>query len=200
MNDHQDHTTRAGRIRSRRRRRAALWPAALLAIVVLAAGCGGNSPGPGVARNGSSSSTTTGSSAGSRADQSGLAYAACIRSHGVRDFPDPGPKGGFNITNDPNNPQMQAAQRACANLLPGGGQMTTGASFTPGQVAQLLQYARCMRSHGIVNFPDPTSKGMGALNGIDPNSPQFNAASQACQSLLPNLGGDGPVSGPGGGS
>jgi hypothetical protein len=40
-----------------------------------------------------------------------------------------------------------------------------------------------MRVHGITNFPDPTANGHGVgmnLNGIDPNSPQFRAAQQAC--------------------
>jgi hypothetical protein len=50
-----------------------------------------------------------------------------------------------------------------------------------------------MRSHGIASFPDPVNQGgaisvridAGASFGIDPNSPSFQAAQQACQSLLP---------------
>lgn len=99
------------------------------------------------------------------------------------------------MTSNPNDPQLQAAQRACGQLLPGGQQQTAG-NFTPQQVTQLLRYARCMRSHGILQFPDPTSKGLGDLRGIDMNSPQFQSASQACQSFLPEAGGNGngPVS------
>jgi hypothetical protein len=46
-----------------------------------------------------------------------------------------------------------------------------------------------LRAHGIANFPDPvlTNGGIG-LNlgsGINPGSPQFRAAQQACRSLLP---------------
>jgi hypothetical protein len=106
------------------------------------------------------------------------------------------------MTTNPNDPQLQAAQRACANLLPASQQQTTTGHFTPQQVAQLLKYAKCMRSHGILNFPDPTSKGLGAMNGIDMNSPQFQSAAQTCQKLLPAIGGNGngPVTGPGGGS
>ncbi|HXA31033.1 MAG TPA: hypothetical protein VNV87_02150 [Acidimicrobiales bacterium] len=116
-------------------------------------------------------------------------------------FPDPKPGGGFDITNDPNDPQLKAAQQACAQLLPGGGKgMTTGHKFTQSEVAQLLNYAKCMRAHGIPNFPDPTSNGMGSLSGIDPNSPQFGVANQACQSSMPSLGGNGIASRPGGGS
>lgn len=61
-----------------------------------------------------------------------------------------------------------------------------------------LKYVSCMRSHGILNFPDPTSSG--ALNvhfatggkggspqssGINRDSSQYISADQACRHLLP---------------
>ena len=50
-----------------------------------------------------------------------------------------------------------------------------------------------MQTHGVPQFPDPTSNGaIGLPPGVDPNSPQFQKAFQACQSLLPN---NGPASG-----
>jgi hypothetical protein len=174
--------------------------AALLALSTLAAACGRGPASPGQANGPSSTSTTSGSSSQSSSYKSDLTYATCIRSHGVPNFPDPKPGGGFNSSSNPNDPQLQAAQQACGNLLPGGGNQTSGGNFTPQQQAQLLQYAQCMRAHKILNFPDPTSKGLGSLNGIDMNSPQFQSASQACQPLLPNQGGSGPVTRPGSGS
>jgi hypothetical protein len=47
-----------------------------------------------------------------------------------------------------------------------------------------------MRAHGIKAFPDPSSNGDLSLNagpgtGIDPNSPRYQAADQACKSLMP---------------
>jgi hypothetical protein len=53
-----------------------------------------------------------------------------------------------------------------------------------------LAFSRCMRAHGISDFPDPNSQGGIALNGgpgtgIDPTSPQYRAANRACRSLLP---------------
>jgi hypothetical protein len=59
-----------------------------------------------------------------------------------------------------------------------------------------VKYAGCMRTHGVVNFPDPTSGGdflfhSGKLNGssgVNPNSAQFVSANKACQHLLPNGG------------
>jgi len=52
-----------------------------------------------------------------------LAFSACMRAHGIKDFPDPS-NGGLRIQVnpgsdlDPNNPTLQRAQRACQGLLP----------------------------------------------------------------------------------
>jgi hypothetical protein len=52
-----------------------------------------------------------------------------------------------------------------------------------------LSFARCMRSHGVANFPDPTPNGGGFnfsnVAGISPSSPAFKAAQTACKNLLP---------------
>jgi hypothetical protein len=47
-----------------------------------------------------------------------------------------------------------------------------------------------MRAHGVPNFPDPTGQSGGGFSfslpqGVDPRSPQFQAADQACKSQLP---------------
>jgi hypothetical protein len=58
-----------------------------------------------------------------------LKFSQCMRSHGVRDFPDPQTGGGgIRISLNggpgsdlsPSNPQFQAAQKACQSLMPGG--------------------------------------------------------------------------------
>lgn len=67
-----------------------------------------------------------------------------------------------------------------------------GASYT-----QALEFSRCMRSHGLPDFPDPRTHGGGIgihirANGksdLNPNSPQFQAAQKACQSIM----GTGPL-------
>jgi hypothetical protein len=200
MDDNPESTNRREPRQPRRLRRAGFVVAALLALGTLAAACGSGLASPGVAKAPSSTSTTSGSSSQSSSYKSALAYTTCIRSHGVPNFPDPTPSGGFNISSNPNDPQLQAAQTACQSLLPNGGNQTSGGNFTPQQQAQLLQYAQCMRAHKILNFPDPTSHGLGSLNGIDINSPQFQSASAACQPLLPNQGGSGTVTRPGSGS
>lgn len=57
-----------------------------------------------------------------------LQYSVCMRSHGITDFPDPqstNGRVGFSIKAgpgsdlDPNDPQFQAAQKACQKFLPG---------------------------------------------------------------------------------
>jgi len=54
-----------------------------------------------------------------------LKYSACMRSHGVPNFPDPVFSNGgaqLKITGiDPNSPQFAAAQKACQSLRPGAG-------------------------------------------------------------------------------
>jgi hypothetical protein len=53
---------------------------------------------------------------------------------------------------------------------------------------QALEFANCMRAHGVPNFPDPTGGG-GGVNlegtGIDTQSPAFKGARQACAKLTP---------------
>jgi hypothetical protein len=61
-----------------------------------------------------------------------------------------------------------------------------------------LAYVNCMRSHGVPNFPDPTSNGTLNVNfqtggkggspgssGINRNSSQYISADQDCRHLLP---------------
>jgi hypothetical protein len=56
-----------------------------------------------------------------------LKFAACMRAHGLPDFPDPVvPKGGGVVFRppkgmSPDSPQFRSAQQACRRFLPGGG-------------------------------------------------------------------------------
>jgi hypothetical protein len=177
-------------------------------IVALLVGCGGTSS-PGVAHTGSTASSTGRAAARVSGPKSPVAYAACMRSHGVPGFPDPGRSGRFSLGSsiDPSSPQFQAAQKACQSLLSTGGSSfaTQAASGTisPEKQAQLLRFARCMRSHGVPSFPDPTSQGIALSSSVDPKSPQFQVATQACRQLLPALGQGGAqttAAGSGGGS
>jgi hypothetical protein len=165
-------------------RRTGLTVSALLAIVLLAPACAGGSNGPDVAGQGASS--TPGASPSGDPD-GGLAYAKCMREHGISDFPDPQPGGGLGgavrgSDLDPNNPQFKAADEACKSLLPS----PPSNEDQEQEFADMLAYAKCMREHGIADFPDP-KPGEGIVipaaaqgTDLDPNNPQFQAANKAC--------------------
>jgi hypothetical protein len=59
------------------------------------------------------------------------------------------------------------------------------AQHTRTQIADALLFARCMRSHGVTRFPDPTAQGelsvaMVKAQGIDVHSPAVLRVVQAC--------------------
>jgi hypothetical protein len=62
----------------------------------------------------------------------------------------------------------------------------TGSSEPAGE-PDLLAFAQCMRDNGIAAFPDPGPDGDLFLDGtgIDPESPDFQAAEEACEHLRP---------------
>jgi hypothetical protein len=47
----------------------------------------------------------------------------------------------------------------------------------------VLEFARCMRSHGVSNFPDDLN--FQNIPGLNPSAPAFKTAQTACQHLLP---------------
>ncbi len=66
------------------------------------------------------------------------------------------------------------------------------ASTSGGHQTQTLQdavnFADCMRSHGVPNFPDPTTSPREFKNAFLTKSPAFKSAGTACQHLLPGGG------------
>ncbi len=185
---------------------AAALAAALIALGVLVAGCGGSSPSNGVASLGShvsktstTSSTAAGSTGGGESSpgSQAVAYTACVRAHGVPNFPEPqistSPDGGSVKLAVPasigGNPKFKSAQQACRKLLPGGGPGGEGNhQITPSEQSQYLKAAACIRSHGVPNFPDPTFSGGGVHiehQNLNERSPAFKAAVLACESLIP---------------
>jgi hypothetical protein len=191
--------------------RCYLLAGGLVCLSLCASGCGGSS-GSHVAQLSSTSTTTQNSrpSTGSGASTAGgsitsqtLSYARCMRSHGVPTFPDPDSSGlpktqVVNARKD-NPSRFDSANTACRHLLPSGG-TGGGNGETPAQIAQdwtaFRTFARCMRSHGVSNWPDPTSRSTSdsrpAFNitavGLDGNSRQLRTRAQQCASLL-HLGG-----------
>jgi hypothetical protein len=125
-----------------------------------------------------------------------------MRSHGVPNFPDPNTSGGgvhISIKSssgiNPASPSFQAAQKACAKLLPAGGPGSGKPSAAT--EAQMLATSECIRRHGVSGFPDPTTtppsspagySGVLGRNGlffaipttIDIQSPAVRQAATAC--------------------
>jgi hypothetical protein len=154
--------------------------AAIAWTVLAAAGCGGGS--------------SAGLTARQTVYQKELAYAQCMRAHGLPSFPDPQSDGTFNSTmatrGDFGGPRFQSANKACAHL--------EGPGMSPVQqqqaLSQLLKHAACMRAHGIPGFSDPaTGNGNIAIGGlppgVNPNSPQVQSATRACERFMPGPGG-----------
>jgi|SRR6185312_4214666 len=146
---------------------------AVLALPLAACSSSGSSSDP------SSTPAAAGSSSG--ASQTGLAaFVQCVRSHGVPEMPDP--KNGHFIMNSAiqNNPNLQSALAACQNLLGPGG-LSGGSNNSTAR----LNFAHCMQTHGVPQFPDPDPDGaINVPSSIDQNSPQFQNAQQECQSDL----------------
>lgn len=171
--------------------------AAIIATAALglpAAGCGGSSQND-VAQLGSTttarSSVSSNSTAASARVSGAVAYSACMRSHGVTAFPDPARGGGIPKVGlqqlGVSAARFQAAGSACRHLLPNGGQPPSRARQQQVR-AQGLQFAACVRSHGVPNFPDPGNDGRipdPAGVGINQGSPKFQAANSACGKYRP---------------
>jgi hypothetical protein len=121
----------------------------------------------------------------------GARFSACMRKHGVTNFPDPNSQGviqfGSDTGIDPSSPTFLSARSACQKLLPNGGQPTPQQQAAAQQ--HLLAFSKCMRAHGIKDFPDPSNGGLklraGAGSDLNPDNSQFQSAQQACQSNLP---------------
>lgn len=102
---------------------------ALLSVALAVAGCGG-SFSPGVAHLSSTKSASQASPEGAGASpespssfqQKEIAFAKCMRSNGVPNFPDPSAGGGFAVHGgfDPQSPAINAARAKCRQLLPPG--------------------------------------------------------------------------------
>ena len=150
----------------------------------------------------------TGTSTGSEPTPTGApsrasgdaALAACFTSHGY-----PASVGSSDGSSGrvvqiggvvipsarPSSPQFQSALSACRKYMPGGGPP----QLTPAQRAErakaLTALAKCMRHHGVANFPEPNGQGdlpLDSIDQLDPQSAAFQAAYKACWSLYPKVG------------
>jgi hypothetical protein len=173
-----------------RRQRALPIALAAVSCAVALAACGSSSP-----TKASGGPTGQGKLAGA------LAFSRCMRSHGVPNFPDPHVSGnsiqilGGGPGIDQQSPASSSARQSCEHLLASG--VASRQQQIARQQAQLLRISRCMRSHAIPGFPDPTTSppssraGYSAItsnggawlaipNSVDVTSPAFQRAAAAC--------------------
>jgi hypothetical protein len=168
-------------------RLSAIAPAAA-AVATLLTGCGDSNKPP-----------TASLSSHSSGIQSAYEFSACMRQHGVPNFPDPvvrtsgnSQSVGIKVTpSETGSPAFNSAQKACAGILPAPPSRAQQAARLRFRVQHLVAFAACMRSHGINGFPDPTAQGqipptLLSQAGIDIHLPKVIAAARAC---VPSSGG-----------
>jgi hypothetical protein len=182
------------------------WPpslraaAALIATAALAL--------PAAAFGGSRSSAIAGDSTNARAStssqsnvQKALAYSRCMRAHGVLKFPDPNSSGAIPKVGlqqlGVSSTVFQAAQKACEHLLPSSDQSSQ--AWNQMTLNALWNFARCVRTHGVPNWPDPLAESdpgqpgtpgfpRNLPPGINTKSPVVKNAMNKCQYLLAGIG------------
>lgn len=180
---------------------SALRPAKLLVVIVVLAAamaiaaCGSSAPPSQTAQasKGTGHSTKGTSHTRARLVRSDLNFSKCMRRDGVPNFPDLNGKG-MRIGADGSSlsvngvsvsaPAFGSARQKCQKYLPAGAE--PGPAKQAQQYAQSLRFSKCMRSHGVSNFPDPKtvsgSRGNSVveLPGVNLNSPAVKAAAKVC--------------------
>jgi hypothetical protein len=159
----------------------------LLALLLapIAAGCGSKGP---------SGTGAPSAQAGQNSDvTAAYAYARCMRSHGVPNFPDPhvsvspghGSVGFAVNPSETGSPKFSSAQKTCSKILPAPASPAQEQAEQRAHTENLLAFARCIRSKGVHDFPDPNAQGQLPLPaviaaGVDIHSRQFVDAATGC--------------------
>lgn len=194
------------------------WKATAIAVVLALAltACGRGDDGGGVATIDGGDTGSSSTASPSVDPEDALAeFAECMRENGIEDFPDPqiDEDGGIQIgvgaadggpPTDEDRQALEDAMAACEDLLPQG--------EGPGDISEeeqaaaqdaAIEFAECMREHGIEEFPDPEFSDDGGIlqeigEEVDPTSDEFREAEDACRSVLedalPGRGEGGEVS------
>jgi ubiquitin len=152
-----------------------------LLVVVLLAGCS--------ASGGSGAATTT-TSGQQNAAAVLREFVRCARANGMPNLPDLRLDSNGQVSVPPGTPEVpKSVERACKSILE---RLPASASGDqgrpPADMQALLGFARCMREHGMADFPDPQADGRfplpQSLRGG--KTPSFLRANQACRQLNPN--------------
>ncbi|HTW12014.1 MAG TPA: hypothetical protein VME01_04675, partial [Solirubrobacteraceae bacterium] len=137
---------------------------AAVAAALLLSACGGSSK--------PQAASQSGSPRGPHNAHAAYAFSACMRNHGVTNFPDPqvlrkGNSVNVAIAITPaiaSSPAFKSAQKTCGHLLPFG--QGPSPAQQKAQADAMLAFAQCMRRHGFARFPDPSSQGQLSLQAI----------------------------------
>jgi hypothetical protein len=157
---------------------------AAASFALLAAGCGGGgSPA-------TTATTTTTTTTQNGTPASALAFARCMRSHGIPNWPDPSSSGFFDKSKlQPlglSVSRVRALEEGPCNIPLPSRQAYT---ITPADRTDYLKAAACMRSHGFPDFPDPTFQSNNVQTNIpsstNTNSHRFKSAATTCTKLIP---------------
>jgi hypothetical protein len=189
---------------------AAALAVLLLAVAAVASGCGSASAeDDGVAALDESAATTSttedddGEAAEEDPEEAALAWAQCMREHGV-DVPDPEVGEGGRLTirpgtgpgrrlGDVDSDAFREAMQACGRPFGGSGPPAISDEQREELQETMLEFAKCMREHGV-DMPDPDFSGEGG-GGIfrfrgggpgsaNPDSEVFREAQEACGEIL----------------
>jgi hypothetical protein len=164
---------------------------AVAAFALLGAGCGGGDSS-GIASVASSTTARTTASTTRAQDgtlASAFAFARCMRSHGIPNWPDPNSAGFFDKSKlrplGLSVSRVRALEEGPCNIPLPSPQTST---ITPADRTDYLKAATCMRSHGFPDFPDPTfpnnSVTLDIPSSIDRNSAKFKSAATTCTKLI----------------
>jgi hypothetical protein len=156
----------------------------LVLVVVLLAGLAGCSASGGA---GAATTTTSGQQDAAAVWRE---LVRCARANGMPNLPDPqiDSNGRANFPNGTPEPPA-SVRRACQSIydrLPASARAEE--ERPPADMQALLRFARCMREHGVADFPDPDAQGnfRAQAGATDPKTPVFKSAMQACKQLDPH--------------
>ncbi|GGK94352.1 hypothetical protein Sme01_57080 [Sphaerisporangium melleum] len=168
----------------------------MAAALITLAGCAGGSGGA------AGASPTAAAISDAEMLRIGKQLAQCFRDNGVPSLPDPIVKDGRLRLPDGKEDEIEAqyseqvreqAEEACRGImdklpqsaLRGGGDEPVGGRPGPGDVDALRAYAKCVREHGIPEWPDPKPDGTFPLRGTalqgERGSQRMTEAAQACR-------------------
>lgn len=163
---------------------------AVLAVLAALAGC---TPG---ARPSAAASPAASTDA-QRVLELGRRFAQCARDHGYPNFPDPelhGDRLSFPVVDGVDTKQQSGtiaeipACKAVADQLQGLSQRAQNtAPPSAADMVKLREFAKCMRAHGLPEWPDPKTDGTFPITGTpleaEGRSERFLSGLDACKNL-----------------